>query len=209
MFYAIDIDNTITVPRFCYPDFTRTVQRYIDDGIVLQDDVEGIQHYHPQFYLLPKVAITHLPMNGAVEALQGIASEGASIQYFTVRNHINPDVCKAIHENTHIWLENYGFPNPMGVRFFWDMAEKLLQASEPAETQSILVDDRPSGLFKAYQHIAENDPQKAQQIRERVTLIAFGYADIRQFSIPNGLRVLPLAEWSQLRELLSSRGKSS
>ena len=207
MFFAIDIDGTITEPRWYDPDVQRCMERYIKEGIVAKEDVEGLQ-YHPQFFLLPQVAITHLPLEGAAEALHNSISEGSSLQYFTARNHRDPEICKAIYHNTHLWLDRHHFPSPMNVSFFWDVKEKLLHALEQPDLQIVLIDDRPEGILKAYSHIQTHDAQKAQEILARITLVAFGLSQMQAAASSGGLTVVPLPDWSHFRKLLSDMGKS-
>lgn len=208
MFFAIDIDNTITVPQYFDTDFHVTVEHYIQAGMITRRDVQALK-YHPQLYVLPQVAVSHGPMEGAVETLQDIVAQGSSLQYFTARNHLNREICAQIHTNTHIWLETHRFPNSTEVKFFWNVSEKLLQALETSEDQSILIDDRSEGLLKAYCTIKANSPEKAQQIRDRVTLIAFGCATMEHLSLPTGLRVIPLKSWFQFGEIQNSLGINS
>ncbi len=197
--FAIDIDNTITDPAWFDSDFQATVEQYIQARIITRADVEGLR-FHPQLYLLPQVALTHRPKAQAVETLQQVAATGSPIFYCTARNHINPDVCRQIHANTYTWLEQHGFPFSRQVQFFWNVGDKLIHALETSEPQSFLVDDRPQGLIEAYHQIAVSDPALALQIRERVTLIAFGYTDVQQFS-RSDVRVIPLEHWSRFGEL--------
>jgi hypothetical protein len=83
----------------------------------------------------------------------------------------------------------------MEVKFFWKAADKLLASLEASEEEVMLIDDRPAGLVKAYETIAQSDPECAQQIKHRVTIIAFGCAETRAFSQID-LRVIPLENWS-------------
>ena len=124
--YRVDIDNTITAARFYDCDVQVCIQHYIQAGIVTPEETAHVQ-YHPHLYILPQVAITHVPLPGAVENLQYLVQAGASLQYFTLRQSFDEERCKRIHENTHLWLERHAFPNPGEVRFFWNLTEKLLE----------------------------------------------------------------------------------
>ena len=85
----------------------------------------------------------------------------------------------------------------------------MLQALETPEDQSVLIDDRVGELLKVYCHIEVNNPDKARQIRDRITLVAFGLTTLQQLRLPANLRVLPLKNWSHYREIQSRLGRQS
>ncbi len=63
--YRFDIDNTIAQPLFFNRDVQACIQYYIQAGIVTPEETTHVQ-YHPRLYILPQVALTHLPLPGAV-----------------------------------------------------------------------------------------------------------------------------------------------
>jgi hypothetical protein len=145
-------------------------------------------------FLIPHVLVTHVSIAGSVEAIQALFSEGKSLQYFTVRQALRPEICVQVHHNTQVWLEQCHFPLPEAVHFFWDAGKKLTEALEAKEDQILLIDDRPDGLVKAYQKIAAQHPDVAQQIKQRITVLAFGA--VNTGSLPSSdLKVLPLPDW--------------
>lgn len=209
--YRIDIDNTITQPLYYEPDIRACIHAYLQAGIVTPEEMALIQ-YHPQLYSLPHVAITHHPLPDVVNTLQALAEQGASIQYVTLRNSFDSQVCVRIHENTHAWLKKHQFPSPMEVRFFWNLAEKLEYALDASEQQVLLIDDRPGQLLQTYHKLAERTPKLAREIKERVILVAFWLTEADLVSlpaIPDAPKVLPLAAWSQFGELLSQLGQEA
>jgi hypothetical protein len=191
--YRIDIDGTIATPRFFHKDLKTCADWYVREGIAKQEEVASLQ-FHQQLFLLPHVLLTHRPIEGAVATLQAVAQVN-TLQYFTVRQSFDPVICQQVHRNTSIWLEQQQFPYPTDVRFFWDAGHKLLASLEAQEEEVMFIDDRPAGLVKAYEKIAQSDPHKAQQIKQRVTIVAFGCVDGQ--GVPGSdLRVIPLARWS-------------
>lgn len=155
--------------------------------------------YHPQLYSLPDVAITHHPLPGVVDTLQRLAEQGASIQYITLRNSFNPQQCLYIHKNTYRWLKHHHFPCPMEVSFVWSFAEKLEHALDASAQQVLLIDDRSGQLLQAYHKLADDAPQLAQRIRERIILVDFWLTErdlVSLPSVPQAPKVLPLATWS-------------
>lgn len=208
--FCIDIDGTIADPAFYDPDFETCVQRYINAGIATQEDVAGLRRkVHQHFYLLPHVLLTHRPFPGAVEALHALAQQG-SLQYFTVRQALDPDTCRQVHDNTRTWLAQHGFPTPGAVHFFWDAGEKLLAALETSEDRIVLIDDRPEGLLEAHVRIAAEQPQRAQEVAARLVLVAFGMTKVavaQPPQIPAAPAVIAFPAWSDLSELLSRLGK--
>jgi hypothetical protein len=83
----------------------------------------------------------------------------------------------------------------METRFFWSVGEKLTASLEAPEEEMVLIDDRPAGLVKAFEAIVQSDPECAQQIQRRLTVMAFGYAETQAFS-QTDLQVMPLENWS-------------
>ncbi len=205
--FRCDVDGTIADPLFCAgEDFWETARQYIAAGVVTEGEVHSLNTGNRQrLWLLPQVLLTHVALPGAVEGLQHLAQFGTSLEYFTVRQAINAESCKRVHENTRVWLETLHFPAPRETRFFWNPEDKLLVSLEALEPYIALIDDRPAGLIEAHQRIAAQDVQRAEEIRQRVVLVAFGYADTQQLlSFPDTPQIVPLADWSRLRELLSS-----
>jgi hypothetical protein len=192
--YRVDIDGTIAEPRFFDDDLRTCCDWYVNEGIVTPEEVTSFQR-HQQLFLLPHVLVTHIPLAGSVEALQELYLEEKTLQYFTVRQALDPEVCARVHGNTHAWLRDLHFPCPDQVRFFWDAGHKLTESLKAREDQIILIDDRPDGLIDAYQNIAEKDPGVAQQICQRVRLLAFGSTNSHaDFASP--LQVIALKSWS-------------
>jgi hypothetical protein len=192
--YRIDVDGTIAEPKFFDDDLRTCCDWYVREEIITSEEVTQLQHHH-QLFLLPHVLVTHVPILGAVETLHDLVGEGKTLQYFTVRQAIDPTVCSHVHEKTRIWLRDQHFPCPDDVRFFWDAGEKLTASLEAREDQILLVDDRPDGLVQAYQKIAEKEPSLARQIRQRVKVLAFGFTDISTY-YSSSLRVIHLPSWS-------------
>jgi ABC-type histidine transport system ATPase subunit len=165
---------------------------------VKPEEIVSLQ-FHQQLFLLPHVLITHRAIDGAVQILQELNAEGKTLQYFTVRQNFDKEVCQQVHRNTCVWLEKQHFPCPMDVRFFWDAGDKLIASLEAPEEEVFLIDDRPVGLLKAYEKISQCDAHKAQQIRQRLTLVAFGCTEELQGLPSSDLRVVPLENWSAFR----------
>jgi hypothetical protein len=199
--YRIDIDGTIAVPCFYHEELQKCIDWYINQGIVMSEEVASLQ-FHQQLFLLPHVLVTHQAVEGAVETLQALHAEGGMLAYFTVRQNFDPALCELVHGNTRRWLEQQHFPCPINVYFFWGAGEKLFASLQAQEREVFLIDDRPEGLLKAYTEIVHNDPETAQQIRERVTVVAFGRADAAGLD-SSGLRVVPLSNWLSFRQLIS------
>jgi hypothetical protein len=202
--FRIDIDGTIGKPLFFDDDFQRCREMYTQAGIVTPSEVATLT-YHQQVFLLPKVLLTHTAIDGSVEALQALAATGATLQYFTVRQNFDKEICRQVHHQTGVWLEKQGFPHPFDVRFFWDPGQKLIQSLEAEEQEVFLIDDRATGLLKAFHAIHEKDPLQAQQIRDRVTLVAFG--TMTPPLDTGGLRIIPLSHWSQFQDVLQGGEK--
>src|SRR5579884_1964064 len=198
--YRIDIDGTIAVPCFYHENLQVCKDWYVSQGIVKSEEVASLR-FHQQLFLMPEALLTHRAIDGSVQALQDLNGQGA-LEYFTVRQNFDPVLCERVHGNTRLWLEQHRFPCPMNVRFFWDVGEKLLASLEAQEKEVFLIDDRPEGLIQAYAKITLNDPEKARQIRERVTVVAFGRVDTAGLD-GSGLRVVPLTDWSVFRQLIS------
>jgi hypothetical protein len=76
-----------------------TARSYIKEGIVKQEEIESLR-FHQQLFLLPHVLITHRAIEGAVQVLQELKTRGQTLQYFTVRQNIDPVVCERVHRNT-------------------------------------------------------------------------------------------------------------
>jgi hypothetical protein len=200
--YRIDIDGTIAEPRFFDEHFQTCIDWYRSAGIVKQEEVASLT-FHQQLFLLPHVLVTHKPVAGSVEMLSCLVEQGHTLQYFTVRQAIDPPVCRMVHEDTRAWLEAMHFPCASAVSFFWDAGEKLLRSLDAPEERIMLIDDRPSGLARAYEVILEKDPEKARQIRERIVLVAFGITDSRMLPALAGLRIVPLLSWADLKRVCS------
>lgn len=198
--YRIDIDGTIAEPRFFDDHFQACIDWYRNAGIVQQEEVASLT-FHQQLFLLPHVLVTHTPITGSVEVLSRLVEQGKTLQYFTVRQAIDPIVCRKVHENTLVWLETMQFPCASAVSFFWDAGEKLLWSLDAPEDRIVLIDDRPSGLARAYESILGKDPDKARQIRERVVLVAFGITDQHKLPALPGLRIIPLSSWADFKHV--------
>lgn len=141
---------------------------------------------------------------GSVETLQHLAHTDHCATYLTVRNSIQPEQCQPVHEQTRVWLEQTGFPNPRQVHFFWDFPEKVLATLGAPTPRLLLIDDRPRHLLEGYLRLAECDPEQAAQIRERVILVAFQYQTLKGLpQIPHAPCVVPLPIWAQCEQLLS------
>ncbi|MGH2478473.1 MAG: hypothetical protein ACRDHW_02295 [Ktedonobacteraceae bacterium] len=200
---CVDLDNTIAAPRWYHEDLPTCKQHYISAGLVTAQEVETIT-YHQRLFLLPDVLITHLPLPGSVETLQQFAQSDYCVMYITVRNSIQPEQCQQIHEQTRVWLEQQGFPNPRHVQFFWDFPEKLLATLDAPAPRILFIDDRPGDLLEGYRRLAERDPAQAAQVQKRVVLAAFHYQTLEGLpQIPDVPRVVPLPTWAQCGELLS------
>jgi hypothetical protein len=191
--YRIDIDGTIAEPKFYHENLHTCCDWYVNQKIVTTEEVASLQT-HQQLFLIPHVLVTHVPIAGSVEVLQALFSEGKSLQYFTVRQALRHEICVQVYHHTHVWLEQWHFPLSEAVHFFWDAGKKLTEALEAKEDQILLIDDRPDGLVKAYQKIVAQNPDVGQQIKQRITVLAFGSVDTS--SLPSSdLKVLPLANW--------------
>jgi hypothetical protein len=200
---CVDIDNTIAEPRWFHDDFEICKQSYITAGLVTEQEAVSLDH-HQRLFLLPHVLMTHVPLPGAVEMLQHLAHTDHCVTYLTVRNSIQPEQCKQVHEQTRVWLEEQGFPNPRQVQFFWDFPEKLLATLDAPAPRVLFLDDRPRHLLEGYRRLVERDPARAAQVRERVILVAFGYQTLDELpQIPDAPRVVPLPNWAYCGELLS------
>lgn len=200
--YRIDIDNTIASPRFFHPDLQICKQQYVNSGIVREQDVSEIQS-HRQLFLLPQVALTHVPRSNAVASLRQLFQRGHSVAYCTTRNSVHLEKRRQIHESTYCWLKTYHFPNPMRVHFVWEFADKLTSGLDIAETPFVVIDDLPGELLKAYKALRECDPRKAAQVRERVVLVAFRCQNLDHLPrVAEAPRVLPLNDWNHFSELL-------
>ncbi|HEU5377873.1 MAG TPA: hypothetical protein VFV38_20810 [Ktedonobacteraceae bacterium] len=201
--FYVDIDNTIAAPRWYDEDLQTCKQHYVDAGLVTVQEAAAIE-YHQRLFLLPHVLITHLPLPGSVETLQRLAQTDHCVTYLTVRNSIQPEQCRQVHEQTRAWLEQEGFPNPRQVQFFWDFPEKLIATLEAPTPRILFIDDRPRHLLEGYRRLVERDPEGAAQVRKRVILVAFGNQALDGFpQRPFAPRVVPLAEWAHFGKLLS------
>ncbi|HEU5378682.1 MAG TPA: hypothetical protein VFV38_24945 [Ktedonobacteraceae bacterium] len=199
----VDIDNTIAAPRWYHEDLSTCKQHYITAGLVTAQEVAAIE-YHQRLFLLPHVLITHILLPGSVETLQRLAQTKYDVTYITIRNSIQQEQCQQIHEQTRVWLEQQGFPNPRQVQFLWDFPEKLLAALDAPAPRILFIDDRPRSLLEGYRRLVERNPGQAAQVRERVTLVAFQYQTLDGLpQVPDAPRVVPLAEWAHIGQLLS------
>ena len=199
---GVDVDNTIAAPHWYHEDLPTCKQHYINAGLVTAQEVETIS-YHQHLFLLPHVLLTHRPLPGSVEALQQFAQSDYCVMYLTVRNSIQPEQCQQIHEQTRVWLEQQGFPNPQQVQFFWDFPEKLLAALDGPAPRILFIDDRRGDLLEGYRRLVEGDREQAAQVRKRVILAAFHYQTLEGLpQIPDAPRVVPLPNWAQCGELL-------
>jgi hypothetical protein len=200
--YRIDIDNTIATPQWYDNDLQICIRYYLDQKIITEHDRVSIE-YHTQLFMLPQVALTHSPMQGAVTVLQQLAQEGFPVEYYTARNSVQPEKCKKMHENTHLWLEKYQFPNPDRVHFVWDISEKWTHTLDAPGQYIVIIDDRPEELLQAYRALAKNMPQAATHVREHMLLIAFQQYSLEQFStVPEAPRIFSLPDWMHFAELL-------
>jgi hypothetical protein len=195
--YRIDIDGTIAEPLFYDGDFQHCLNYYLRAKLITVEDMAHLKH-HQQVYLLPQVLLTHKVIPGALEKLQELTEKGVSLRYFTVRQALDPEQCLLVYRNTHLWLERCHFPNPMDAQFFWDPAEKLVKSLKAQEDQVVVIDDRPEGLIASFQKILTQNPLQASQIRERVTLVAFGRRSLQGLP-PTDLYIHPLENWSQFQ----------
>jgi hypothetical protein len=199
--YRIDIDNTIAKPQWYHRDLNLCIQYYVEHEIINAQDIAKLG-YHTQLFMLPHVAITHIPMPGAVEALQQLAQEGFSIEYYTARNSVEPEKCKRMHENTYIWLEKHQFPNSNNVSFVWDISEKWINTRENPGEYTIIVDDRPHELLQAYRMLAKQEPQTSINIQKHMILVAFQHTSLEQLLTDSeNLRIFPLSDWLHFPEL--------
>lgn len=200
--YRIDIDGVLADPAFYDKDVTICIDWYLKKGIITSDDVKSIK-YHQQLFLMPQVLLTHQTIIGSLTAIRTLTQKGGTLQYFTVRQSFHPEICKQVHSDTMRWLEQNQFPFPTQTRFFWSPEEKLLASLEAEESSITLIDDRPDGLIKAYQGIEHKDPETARHMRERITLVAFGYENTQSL-IHTDLHVVPLANWNQFDQSVNN-----
>jgi hypothetical protein len=203
--YRIDIDGTVGEPKFVEGDFWETARLYIEAGIATETDVQALRSENQQrLWLLPHVLLTHVPLPGAVAGVEQFAQSGSSLSYFTVRQALETEVCRQVHENTRVWLNHQRFPHPNAVEFFWDVSEKLTKSLEAPEEQIVLIDDRIGGLLHAYQRIAEHNPTQAEEIERRVSLVAFGADGMKDLpQVEHAPSVFSLEDWFHLNDLFS------
>jgi hypothetical protein len=201
--YVIDIDGTIAFPRqdLFDRDFERCAQNCIDAGLVRAEEITGLSR-HTELLILPKICATHIPAPGAVATLQTVHQAGASFHYSTARNSIEPELCAAIHETTHVWLERHAFPAHTEVSFVWRIADKLLQALDMAAPYTLLIDDRATGIIDAYHRIEQSNPIVAEGIRQRVVIVSYGRKEVQ--APEDAPKVVHLKDWSGFHSMLST-----
>lgn len=184
--YFIDIDQTISTGHVCR-DLAESVQYYRDLGLEIPD---GLQIW-PDLFQLPAVLALHETLPGARAGVLHLSSAG-DVAYATVRK---PDV----EQITREWLANNGFPSPERVIMCQSVAHKLL-ALAPYPGGLVLIDDRWRKALEVWPRLEEHAPDVAADLRQRLTLVAFGatQADLPETSV---VHVVPLSDWSLLADV--------
>jgi hypothetical protein len=135
------------------------------------------------------------------DAVEGVVtlSQLGEIHYYTKR---------ANAEATKEWLALKHFPNPGGVIFCRETTDKLDAIHDQEKASSlVLIDDRFTELLLGFEQLTRDKPPVADELKKRLTLVAFGVSAIPKETY--GLRVLTLPSWKRVGGLIASLGLSA
>jgi hypothetical protein len=179
--FFLDIDQTIST-GYVGRDLAESVQYYRDLGLELPETIAS----WPDLFQLPAILARHEALPGALVGawrLDGVGDVG----YATVRA---PDV----EQITRDWLYREGFPKPERLVMCQSVAHKL-QALSQYGGRMVLIDDRWHKALEVWPRLEEHAPDVAADLRQRLTLVAFGatQADLPESSV---VPVVPLPTWA-------------
>ena len=187
MRFFVDIDQTISSGRVL-GSLQESVLYYQKQGVTVPEMVMC----YPDLFQLPEVVRRHEMLPGARSGVSQLSLVG-ELLYATVRK---PDV----EETTRLWLQEHDFPSSEKVIFSQSMAHKLL-ALAAFSGSLILIDDRWRKALEVWPRLVEYNPEMAQDLAARLTLVAFG---ARNSDLP-GESLLPLValpDWSRVDALI-------
>ncbi|QBD79806.1 hypothetical protein EPA93_29030 [Ktedonosporobacter rubrisoli] len=232
MYFAIDIDGTIawrdtpTVARLCNERLQLGIapERLADPELLYTDFLQfaEVQAYResvsPEQFrgefgwidLDPQALLAKRTMNGAIPAIERLASLG-SVAYYTARYSPRwPEKSEAMAQATRQWLKNCGFPGADQVVFCDGPADKLHRLAaliEEEPQQVVFIDDLYEKIVKAFLKLSE---QQIALTRDYLTLVAFEPEALPEQS--HGLRIVELQSWrhiDKLTELLDKPRKDA
>lgn len=219
--FAIDIDGTIAGGPNNHKLY---IQHHIEDLEldIAQDVLDGVSNYQ-SFLKLPQVrayrrdneerflasrascrvspkvinALEVVPH--AVEGVNLLARLG-TIRYYTKRSSL-----QTVKDATTAWLAFHQFPCPKNVVICAETSHKLDIIHQQETASSImLIDDRFIELLAGFKLLKQEHPQAANDLKQRLTLVAFGANCVPEET--SGLRTLAFPSWENVQELVASLG---
>ena len=185
--FFLDIDQTIST-GYVGRDLAASVRYYRDLGLELPEIIAS----WPDLFQLPAVLARHETLPGALIGAWRLDGAG-DVGYATVRA---PDV----EQITRDWLYREGFPKPERLVMCQSVAQKVLALAR-SPGRLVLVDDRWRKALEVWPLIVKHDSTLAVDLRQRLTLVAFGasQADLPEASV---VPVVALPNWAQIDAVL-------
>ncbi len=221
MLFAIDIDGTIAGGPDAYKAYIEHHNNDLSLGLSSQL-LDTLSNYQ-SFLKLPQVrayrrehedrfqasrdscrtsssVILSLDMlPDAVTGVQHLSRLG-QIRYYTIR--VNQEATKQ-------WLTAHRFPDPQDVVFCDSALHKLMNVHQleiRKHEHIALIDDKPSALIQAFEKLTITHPHIAEDIRQHVSLIAFGTDFVKVQD--NDLRVFAVPSWDEVDKLVVALNSS-
>src|SRR5579883_2591457 len=213
MLFALDIDGTIgrdtnQIAHILTREFSLPVpEKALDQVDCLSSflHLRPVKAYlrtlsheqHEQFHKAMKMASIHpdvqrnrVPIPGAVEALQGLASDGIGIIYTTCRQPESEQL-------TREWLARHGFPCPDQAYCCQHYHYKYLKAHELAKPEELVVviDDQVENMINGFRALAHRHTDLARQLYRRLMVAAFACEKIPTFPVKIPFPVTILKSW--------------
>jgi hypothetical protein len=144
----------------------------------------------------PQVIRSLEEIPGAVVGVTYLSHFG-TIRYYTIRSH-------EVQEGTREWLSTKRFPNPHDVVFCESSLQKLSTLYHQ-ETQEaiVLIDDKCESLLRAFEKFAKGSPLIADDLQQRLVLVAFGVEVQTLAADCKGLKVLALPSWDAVADVIA------
>jgi hypothetical protein len=212
MLFAIDSDQTIAT-GFVGATLQESINHYQELGVTLPDPISDYQH----LFQLPEVIKLHQEVPGSVVGVSILATHG-TVSYYQVGRSTQTVEEQHCHAAMIRWLRARHFPCPSNLVACASVADQLIRLYYyRTQDMIVLIDNNVSltlatfAQFVAGKHTAmERDIQQeiADDLRQRLVVVAFG---IEADALPkdaHGVRLLALPGWNMGTALLTALGVS-
>ena len=213
MLFAIDLDGTIA-GKLLYSSYIEYHNRDLALGIapevlaslpdyksfVKLPEVQAFRRKQEERFqasresarVSPNILLSIEALPDAIVGVHTLFGIGA-VRYYTIRLN---------QEATKQWLTLKQFPSPTDVVFCEGTVRKLYAAYAETHMEIVLIDDRLDTLLQGFEEITKNEPEMADNLRRRLTIVAFGIETVPEYF--HGLRLLALPSWKDVETLIAS-----